>query len=193
MKTKNNRYGTVPPCGAIGSVVFTPDIVEETVRYYFEHVPQLWGYYGFKDAFNLDRDWVSRIYIGIDKGIELLMIENYKTGLLWDITMRNKYIKDGLQKLSFHQTNKKQKKSAPLYMGATSLMFSLFHFPGRGRGYWGFNGSAVNYSFYSFSSSILLIFLYSSSLISPFAKRSLRISIALSFFLKRLDFAKNSL
>jgi len=104
--TTHRTDGTVPPCGAIGSVVFTPDIVEETVRYYFEHVPQLWGYYGFKDAFNLDRDWVSRIYIGIDKGIELLMIENYKTGLLWDITMRNKYIKDGLQKLSFHQTNK---------------------------------------------------------------------------------------
>ncbi len=104
--TTHRTDGTIPPCGAIGSVVFTPDIVEETVKYYFEHVPQLWGHYGFKDAYNLDRNWVSKIYIGIDKGIELLMIENYKTGLLWDITMRNKYIKDGLQKLSFHQTNK---------------------------------------------------------------------------------------
>ena len=99
--TVHKTDGTVPPCGAIGSIVFTPEIVEETVRYYYENIPELWGKYGFKDAYNLDRNWFSKTYIGIDKGIELLMIENYKSGLIWNVTMRNKYIKDGLGKIGF--------------------------------------------------------------------------------------------
>ncbi|MGC9796827.1 hypothetical protein MNL76_07200 [Fervidobacterium riparium] len=99
--TQHRTDGTVPPCGAIGSIVFTPEIVEETVRYYYENVPELWGEYGFKDAYNLDKDWVSKMYIGIDKGIEVLMIENYKTGMIWDIVMKNKYVQKGLELIGF--------------------------------------------------------------------------------------------
>ncbi|MGQ9856858.1 MAG: glucoamylase family protein [Fervidobacterium sp.] len=99
--TQHKTDGTVPPCGAIGSLVFTPEIVEETVKYYYENVPELWGEYGFKDAYNLDKDWISKMYIGIDKGIEVLMIENYKTGLIWDIVMKNKYVQKGLELIGF--------------------------------------------------------------------------------------------
>ncbi|MGC8819481.1 MAG: glucoamylase family protein [Fervidobacterium sp.] len=91
--------GTIPPCGAIGSIVFVPEIVERTVLYYYDQVAELWGAYGFKDAYNMDRNWVSNVYIGIDKGIELLMIENYKSSMIWEIVMRNKYIKHALELL----------------------------------------------------------------------------------------------
>lgn len=99
--TQHYVDGTVPPCGALGSIVFTPEIVEETVRYYYEKVPELWGTYGFKDAYNLDKNWFSQVYIGIDKGIGLLMIENHKNGLIWEIVMKNKYIKKALELLEF--------------------------------------------------------------------------------------------
>lgn len=99
--TQHYVDGTVPPCGALGSIVFTPEIVEETVRYYYEKVPELWGIYGFKDAYNLDKNWFSQVYIGIDKGIGLLMIENHKNGLIWEIVMKNKYIKKALELLEF--------------------------------------------------------------------------------------------
>ncbi|MCX7653066.1 MAG: hypothetical protein N2Z58_00085 [Fervidobacterium sp.] len=101
--TQHYVDGTIPPCGAIGSIVFVPEVVEETVKYYYEKVPELWGKYGFKDAYNLDKNWFSEIYIGIDKGITLLMIENYKTGLIWDIVMKNKYMKRALQALGFKE------------------------------------------------------------------------------------------
>lgn len=99
--TQHYVDGTVPPCGALGSIVFTPEIVEETIKYYYEKVSELWGTYGFKDAYNLDKNWFSKIYIGIDKGIGLLMIENYETGLIWEIVMKNKYINKALQLLEF--------------------------------------------------------------------------------------------
>jgi len=101
--TQHYVDGTVPPCGALGSIVFVPEIVEETVRYYYEKVPQLWGKYGFKDAYNLDKDWTSEVYIGIDKGIELLMIENYLSGLIWDIVMKNEYIRKAIKMLEMEE------------------------------------------------------------------------------------------
>ncbi len=101
--TQHYVDGTVPPCGALGSIVFTPEIVEETVKYYYEKVPQLWGKYGFKDAYNLDKNWTSEVYIGIDKGIELLMIENYLSGLIWEIVMKNEYIRKAIKILELKE------------------------------------------------------------------------------------------
>ncbi|SFJ69571.1 hypothetical protein SAMN02799624_05541 [Paenibacillus sp. UNC496MF] len=77
--------GTIPPCGAAGSIVFTPRESIAALRHYYENHPELWGPYGFKDAFNLDETpaWYAEDVIGIDKGITLLMIENYRTGFVW--------------------------------------------------------------------------------------------------------------
>jgi len=99
--TMHKNDGTIPPCGAIGSIVFCPEEVIDTMNYYYYKVPKLWGKYGFKDAYNLDvpGEWYSEIEIGIDKGISLLMIENYNSGLIWELTMRNKHIQRGLDLL----------------------------------------------------------------------------------------------
>lgn len=91
--------GTVAPCGAIGSIVFTPNESIKTLEYFYNNCSYLWGKYGLKDSYNLARTkrWVSKEYLGIDKGIEILMIENYLTGLVWKYMMKNKYIQSGLK------------------------------------------------------------------------------------------------
>jgi len=79
--------GTVPPCGAAGSLVFTPTEALAALRHYYEDLPELWGPYGFHDAFNLEVKpaWFAPDAIGIDKGITLLMAENYRSALIWKL------------------------------------------------------------------------------------------------------------
>lgn len=91
--------GTIAPCGAIGSIVFIPKESIKALEYFYNNCPYLWGKYGLKDSYNLARTkrWVAKEYLGIDKGIEILMIENYLTGLVWKYMMKNKYIRNGLK------------------------------------------------------------------------------------------------
>ena len=95
--------GTITPCGAIGSIVFTPKETIEAMEYYYNNFPKLWGKYGFKDGYNLEGDvpWFAKEYIGIDKGIEILMIENYLNGTIWKYFMKNEYVRNGLDKIGF--------------------------------------------------------------------------------------------
>ncbi|KRQ86071.1 hypothetical protein ABG79_02105 [Caloramator mitchellensis] len=91
---ENITDGTIPPAGAAGSIVFTPKESTEALVYYYKNIPGLFGKYGFKDAFNIDVEplWIAEDYLGIDKGITLLMIENYKSGFVWDTFMKNEYV-----------------------------------------------------------------------------------------------------
>lgn len=96
----NVADGTVPPCGPIGSIVFTPSESISSMNYFYDTFKDnLWGKYGFNDAYNLDIEpnWFSKDVIGIDKGISILMIENYQTELIWKLTMKNKYIKKAFE------------------------------------------------------------------------------------------------
>lgn len=108
LKLEND--GTVTPCGAIGSIVFTPKESIKAMEYYYNTFPKLWGKYGFKDGYNLQKEkpWFAKEYIGIDKGIELLMIENYLNGTIWRYMMKNKYVKKGLEQLEFIQIKQKE-------------------------------------------------------------------------------------
>lgn len=91
--------GTIAPFGSIGSIVFIPKESIKALEYFYNNCPYLWGKYGLKDSYNLARTkrWVAKEYLGIDKGIEILMIENYLTGLVWKYMMKNKYIRNGLK------------------------------------------------------------------------------------------------
>ncbi|MBP3961727.1 glucoamylase family protein [Paenibacillus lignilyticus] len=97
--------GTVPPAGAAGSIPFMPQEVISALRNYYENYPQLWGQYGFKDSYNLDVTpaWFADDVIGIDKGITLLMIENYRSGLVWNYFMKNRYVREGLMKCEIRE------------------------------------------------------------------------------------------
>ena len=97
--------GTISPSGAAGSIVFTPELSIKALEHYYNHFPKLWCKYGFKDAYNLEdkKEWYSKECIGIDKGISMLMIENYLSGLIWKYFMKNEFVIKGLDKLNIKQ------------------------------------------------------------------------------------------
>lgn len=64
---------------------------------------QLWGKYGFFDAFNPTAAWVDNDYVGIDQGPLLMMIENFRSGLIWKHVMKDPVIQTGLQRLGFRR------------------------------------------------------------------------------------------
>ena len=99
--------GTVTPCGAIGSIVFTPKESIKAMEYFYNKFPKLWGKYGFKDGYNLEKEkpWFAKEFIGIDKGIEIIMIENFLNGTIWKYFMQNQYINKGIRRLGFLKEN----------------------------------------------------------------------------------------
>ncbi|MEW5987924.1 MAG: glucoamylase family protein [Chloroflexota bacterium] len=89
---------TIPPSGAIGSMIFLPQEAEQAMLNYYSLEP-LKGEYGFLDAYNLSEDWYATDVIGIDKGITLLMLANYQSDLVHRIVMQNEQILNGLGRL----------------------------------------------------------------------------------------------
>lgn len=70
--------GTIAPYAALSSIVFTPEPSTQAARFFYDrYSKELYGNFGFKDAFNLDKQWWADEYLGIDQGITLLMLENY--------------------------------------------------------------------------------------------------------------------
>jgi len=85
--------GTVAPCAAAGSIPFAPRITINALKHMYRNFKDnLYGRYGFRDAYNLDRNWWCDKYLGIDQGITVLMIENYLYGSVWSYFMRVPYI-----------------------------------------------------------------------------------------------------
>ena len=70
-------------------------------HFYYIMGDKLWGEYGFYDAFNLTENWYASSTLAIDQGPIILMIENYRSALLWNLFMKNEEISDGLDKLGF--------------------------------------------------------------------------------------------
>jgi hypothetical protein len=101
--------GTVSPWVVIASLPFAPEIVIPTVRNFARMNLGMTRLYGFKPSFNQTfpvndsaiGSWVSPYHFGIDQGPVVLMIENYRTGLLWNIMRRCPPIKSGLQRAGF--------------------------------------------------------------------------------------------
>lgn len=69
--------------------------------FYYIYGDKLWGNYGFYDAFNLTEGWVANSYLAIDQGPIIIMIENYRTGLLWDLFMSAPEVQNGITALGF--------------------------------------------------------------------------------------------
>jgi hypothetical protein len=94
-------YGKLAPTGAIGSFPYTPiESMKALKNYYYNYGSFLWGPYGFKDAFNLTENWCSEIYMGLNQAPMVVMIENYRTGLIWKLFMMNDEIREGLGKIT---------------------------------------------------------------------------------------------
>jgi hypothetical protein len=96
--------GTIAPTAAISSMPYTPAESIATLRhFYFTYGSQLWGPLGFYDAFNLQQDpnWFSNDYLAIDQGPITVMIENYRTGLCWNLFMSNPEISQMLTSIGW--------------------------------------------------------------------------------------------
>lgn len=94
--------GTIAPYGAMSSLPFAPEIVFPTMKSMNEkYGSKIWGKYGYYDSFNLTAKWVDNDFIGIDQGPMLIMIENFRTGLVWNYVMKDPVIQKGLEKLGF--------------------------------------------------------------------------------------------
>jgi len=109
----NAHNGTIVPYAAVASINYLEyESLMATLNY--ASIPQLQTTYGFTDAYNLGpvddaynqtianlTPWYDPHVLGIDKGITTLMIENYRTELIWDMFMQNQYIQAGLSVLGF--------------------------------------------------------------------------------------------
>lgn len=110
--------GTIAPTASVGMIAFAPEIVIPTIRAFRSRFGEhLYQRYGFLDSVNPsftftdvplqhgrlieNVGWVASDYLGIDQGAIVAMIENYRSGLIWQIMRRNPYIRRGLERAGF--------------------------------------------------------------------------------------------
>ena len=109
--------GTIVPTASAGSIAFAPEIVIPAIETMHERYGKdIYGEYGFLDSFNpsftfadaplrhgrvTDSGWVDGDYLGIDQGPIVLMIENYRSGFVWEVMRRNPHVQLGLQRAGF--------------------------------------------------------------------------------------------
>jgi hypothetical protein len=95
-------FGVIAPTAALSSMPYTPQHSLVALKHFMGPLrPRLWGRYGFVDAFCETEDWYAPSYLAIDQGPIIIMIENYRTGLLWKLFMSAPEIGVGLKRLGF--------------------------------------------------------------------------------------------
>jgi len=98
----NNDPGVIAPTAAISSLPYTPAESMNALRFfYYKLGDKIWGQYGFTDAFKLSDPWFASSYLAIDEGPIIVMIENYRSGLLWNLFTSAPEIKNGMRRLGF--------------------------------------------------------------------------------------------
>lgn len=94
--------GVITPTAALSSFPYTPELSMKALRHFYENLGnKIWSEYGFVDAFNETENWFAKSHLAIDQGPIIVMIENYRSGLLWKLFMENEEIQNGLRKLGF--------------------------------------------------------------------------------------------
>jgi hypothetical protein len=98
--------GTLAPWAVATSLPFAPEVVLPTLSRLNKDYPEMTNEYGFKCSYNptfrsKGKGWVSKGYYGLDQGPIVMMIENYRTGLIWRLMRRCPYIVDGLRRAGF--------------------------------------------------------------------------------------------
>lgn len=94
--------GVISPTAALSAFPYTPEYSMKALRHFYYNLGEkIWGPYGFTDAFSQSKNWYAKSYLAIDEGPIVVMIENYRTGLLWKLFMSCPEIQNGLKKLGF--------------------------------------------------------------------------------------------
>ncbi|HJU91870.1 MAG TPA: glucoamylase family protein [Pyrinomonadaceae bacterium] len=118
--------GTVVPCAAAGSLMFTPEITLAALKTMHERWgDRIYDHYGFVDAFNPNNGWVNPDVIGIDLGITILSAENLRTGNVWRWFMRNTEIPKAMRLAGFRKSRRAPRRrikvQTPARTGRKSL------------------------------------------------------------------------
>jgi len=98
--------GVIAPTAAIASLPYTPTQSLQALRFfYYKLGDKTWGQYGFYDSFDLNDAWFASSDLAIDEGPIINMIENYRTGLLWNLFMSCPEVQTGMKNLGFTSPN----------------------------------------------------------------------------------------
>jgi len=101
-----NDVGVIAPTAALSSFPYTPAESMQALKYYYYKLGnKLWGDYGFYDAFSLHEQWFASSTLAIDQGPIIVMIENYRTKLIWNLFMSAPEVKAGMKNLGFNSPN----------------------------------------------------------------------------------------
>ena len=99
---ERNDLGVISPTAALSSLPYAPEYSLQAVRHWYsDEKDKIWGRYGFYDAFSETDNWYPKRYLAIDQGPIVVMIENYRSGLLWNLFMSCPEVQNGLKKLGF--------------------------------------------------------------------------------------------
>jgi len=94
--------GIISPTAALSSMPYAPEDVMPVIRHFHDDFGnKLFGKFGFYDAFSQEYDWWPKRYLAIDQGPIIVMIENYRSSLLWNLFMKDEDVQNGLDKLGF--------------------------------------------------------------------------------------------
>jgi hypothetical protein len=103
-------FGVIQPTAALSSMPYTPRESMETLRYFYEELgDKIWRDYGFADGFSPQHDWYAPSHLAIDQGPIVVMLENYRSGLLWKLFMNIPDIQMGMKNLGFQSAYFKAK------------------------------------------------------------------------------------
>ena len=102
-QSPGNDNGTITPTAALSSFPYSPTESMQALRFFYDTLgDRIWGPYGFYDAFNVTAGWYANSYLAIDQGPIVVMIENYRSGLLWNLFMSAPEVQQAKTTLSFH-------------------------------------------------------------------------------------------
>lgn len=104
--TSTRDNGTISPTAALSSMPYTSEYSMDALKHFYRDLgAQVWGNFGFFDAFNQKLGWVAGSYLAIDQGPVIDMIENERTQLLWNLFMANPEIQPMLDAIGFTSDN----------------------------------------------------------------------------------------
>lgn len=109
--TSTRDNGTITPTAALASFPYTPEESMLALKHFYRELgDKTWDWMGFYDAFNQKRNWWATSYLAIDQGPIIIMIENYRTQLLWNLFMSNPEIQPMLDAIGFYDAPNKVKE-----------------------------------------------------------------------------------
>jgi hypothetical protein len=94
--------GVIQPTAALSSFPYTPEYSMQALKhFYYDLGDKIWGPYGFSDGFSETHNWYAKTHLAIDEGPIVVMIENYRSGLIWNLFMKIPDVQNGLKRLGF--------------------------------------------------------------------------------------------